>query len=60
MGEIIMEKVLFIKQEEALNALAERLELDLQSDWGRGFMAGIKEAIFVIKYLKVYADKIGE
>lgn len=55
-----MEKVLFIKQEEALNALAERLELDLQSDWGRGFMAGIKEAIFVIKYLKVYADKIGE
>ena len=60
MGEIIMEKVLFIKQEEALNELVDRLELDLQSDWGRGFMAGIKEAISIIKHLDVYADKIGE
>ena len=55
-----MEKVLFIKQEEALNELTDRLELDLQSEWGKGFMAGIKEAIFIIKYLNVYADKVGE
>ena len=55
-----MEKVLFIKQEEALNELADRLELDLQSDWGRGFMAGVKEAISIIKHLDVYADKVEE
>ena len=60
MGKIIMEKVLFIKREEVLNALTDRLELDLQSEWGKGFMAGIKEAIFIIKYLNVYADKKGE
>lgn len=45
-----MEKVLFIKQEDALNELADRLELDLQSDWGKGFMAGIKEVISIINY----------
>lgn len=55
-----MEKVLFIKQEEALNALTDKLELDLQSEWGKGFMAGIKEAIFIIKYLNVYIDEVGE
>lgn len=55
-----MEKVLFIKQEEALKELMDRLELDLRSEWGKGFMAGIKEAIFIIKYLNVYTDKVGE
>lgn len=55
-----MEKVLFIKQEDALNALIDKLELDLQSEWGKGFMAGITEAIFIIKYLNVYVEGVEE
>ena len=49
-----METKLYIKRNEALNKLKDRLDLDLQSEWGKGFMYGIKEAIFVIQQLDIY------
>lgn len=49
-----METELYIKRNEALNELKDKLSLDLQSEWGKGFMYGIKEAIFVIQQLDIY------
>lgn len=49
-----METELYIKRNEALNKLKNRLDLDLQSEWGKGFMYGIKEAIFIIQQLDTY------
>lgn len=49
-----METELYIKRNEALNKLKNRLDLDLQSEWGKGFMYAIKEAIFIIQQLDIY------
>lgn len=51
-----METELYIKRNEALNKLKDKLNLDLQSEWGKGFMYGIKEAIFVIQQLDTYTE----